>query len=448
MNRPDPQALATGRATTTTPSSPPRAADSDAAEWLNAHCYCVALDNTALEQQLAETGPITERMFAEHPVFVAPSDIADMRRCIEAVEAVTALPGYRANVLAQAPPIARHDPGPHGIFSGYDFHLSPTGPQLIEVNTNAGGALLALATTRAQRGECNPCEELIRPAAPLADFEASVLVSLRAEWIAAGMTRPLRHIAVVDESPETQYLHPEFLLFADLVERAGISCTVIDPIDLGFDGERLTANGRRVDLVYNRSTDFYLEHHHTTALREAYLANKAVLTPHPHAHALYARKSNLVLLSDAAFLHEIGVAAEHRDVLLAHVPATLRVDTANADALWSARKQYYFKPVTGFGSRATYAGRKLTRKVWRDIVSGDYIAQRVVDPSRRGRAHGNGNESLKLDVRHYTYAGKTELVAARLYRGQTTNFRTDGGGFAPVLVVPPLTPRDSNHRPY
>jgi hypothetical protein len=26
------------------------------------------------------------------------------------------------------------------------------------------------------------------------------------------------------------------------------------------------------------------------------------------------------------------------------------------------------------------------------------------------------------------------LVAARLYQGQTTNFRTPGGGFAPVFV--------------
>ncbi len=43
--------------------------------------------------------------------------------------------------------------------------------------------------------------------------------------------------------------------------------------------------------------------------------------------------------------------------------------------------------------------------------------------------------SRKMDVRLYTYAGKTLLVAARLYQGQTTNFRTPGGGFAPVLVV-------------
>ena len=37
---------------------------------------------------------------------------------------------------------------------------------------------------------------------------------------------------------------------------------------------------------------------------------------------------------------------------------------------------------------------------------------------------------------YYVYRGDVQLVTARLYRGQTTNFRTPGGGFAPVLAVP------------
>ena len=41
---------------------------------------------------------------------------------------------------------------------------------------------------------------------------------------------------------------------------------------------------------------------------------------------------------------------------------------------------------------------------------------------------------LKADVRNYAYAGEVRLVAARLYQGQTTNFRTPGGGFAPVFT--------------
>jgi hypothetical protein len=43
-----------------------------------------------------------------------------------------------------------------------------------------------------------------------------------------------------------------------------------------------------------------------------------------------------------------------------------------------------------------------------------------------------------------------QLLAARLYQGQTTNMRTPGGGFAPVLTTPfaaaaepPRAPRTS-----
>jgi hypothetical protein len=39
-------------------------------------------------------------------------------------------------------------------------------------------------------------------------------------------------------------------------------------------------------------------------------------------------------------------------------------------------------------------------------------------------------------VRNYVYEGEVLLRAARLYEGQTTNFRTPGGGFAPVIRYP------------
>ncbi|UUZ49727.1 hypothetical protein LP420_05925 [Massilia sp. B-10] len=44
---------------------------------------------------------------------------------------------------------------------------------------------------------------------------------------------------------------------------------------------------------------------------------------------------------------------------------------------------------------------------------------------------------LKFDLRAYTYGGRVQLLAARIYQGQTTNFRTPGGGFAPVVVLTP-----------
>jgi hypothetical protein len=59
---------------------------------------------------------------------------------VDAVEAAAQLPGYREAALSWAPPIANLDHGPIGALMGYDFHVTASGPKLIEVNTNAGGA--------------------------------------------------------------------------------------------------------------------------------------------------------------------------------------------------------------------------------------------------------------------------------------------------------------------
>jgi hypothetical protein len=67
------------------------------------------------------------------------------------------------------------------------------------------------------------------------------------------------------------------------------------------------------------------------------------------------------------------------------------------------------------------------------MTSQPYVAQSIVPPSQRHTAHDA--PALKVDVRCYAYLGHVVLIAARLYQGQTTNFRTPGGGFAPVLTL-------------
>ena len=79
-------------------------------------------------------------------------------------------------------------------------------------------------------------------------------------------------------------------------------------------------------------------------------------------------------------------------------------------------------------------GDRLTRGTFDKLLDGTYLAQESVAPPRRG---SNPQTALKYDVRAYVDPNDAQvlLLAARLYRGQTTNFRTPGGGFAPVVVV-------------
>jgi hypothetical protein len=310
---------------------------------------------------------------------------------------------------------------------------------LIEINTNAGGALLNAIVARTQNACCElEGDGLPTSATSTEDPEQAFIKMFLDEWEAERGQLPLASIAIVDENPQSQYMLPEFLLFKKLFEQNNINAVICDPSELAYHDQALWYGDQRIDLVYNRLTDFGLEATAHKPLLEAYLSDAVVVTPHPRAHALYADKRNLTLLTDEAALTAIGVDAKTRAILLTGIAHTVSVNPDDAETLWAARKQLFFKPAKGYGSKAAYRGDKLTRRVFGEILQSDYVAQTLVQPSERQLEVENKIVDFKLDLRHYVYKGETQLISARLYQGQTTNFRTPGGGFAQVLVVPCL----------
>jgi hypothetical protein len=418
----------------------------DSIELLNSECFFFSLDRDALARALdAELGRlglsdlVRERcrfVFSAQPVFVAAAQLQRMAQLVQAIESVVAMPAYREQTLAAAPAIARlgvH--GPRGVFFGYDFHLDQRRLGLIEINTNAGGAMLNAALARAQRAYCDAMDAMVPTSASVLAFEQRIVDMFHREWRLAGQgraARPLASIAIVDAAPAGQYLYPEFLLFQRLFERHGLRAVVADPSELVWRDGALWCDELAIDLVYNRLTDFYLEQPGNAAPREAYEQRGVVLTPHPQAHALFADKRQLALFSDPARLQALDVPPATQEILLAGVPHTEVVAAANADRLWSARRNLFFKPVAGFGSRAAYRGDKLTQRVWAEILSGDYVAQAILAPGERKLDKLDAVRPLKFDLRAYAHEGSVQWLAARLYQGQTTNFRTPGGGFALV----------------
>jgi hypothetical protein len=209
-----------------------------------------------------------------------------------------------------------------------------------------------------------------------------------------------------------------------------LAVEIADPSELTFRAGRLWFDNRPVDMVYNRLTDFALDDARHAAIASACVAGSVLVTPSPAHHRLIADKRNLAILADQDQLAAWGLAPEHLPALTAILP-TRPVDAAD----WQSRKGLYFKPAAGFGSRAVYRGDKLTRRVWSEIMSHDYLVQPIAVPPRR-RLGSEAGETVdaRFDIRLFTFADRPILSAARLYRGQTTNFRTPGGGFAPVLV--------------
>jgi hypothetical protein len=415
----------------------------DLAELLNRDCHCISVDRRALEDSmnpgleelvsLAESHP---HLFAASPVFVAHRHVETMGEVVQLLARLPRLEGYRDWALSGAPEVAAADTGPRGVFFGFDFHLAEDGPRLIEVNTNAGGALLCLHLARAQRACCDAVAPLTVGGADAEQIEGRWLETFREEWDHFGASRELRSVAIVDQDPRAQFLYPEMQLFRRLFEDAGLRCEVLDPRELRWDGERLrTANGT-VDLVYNRLTDFYLQETTSAALRDAYEARAVAVTPNPHVYALLADKRNLLAFSDDTLLATWGLDDRGREILRRTVPETRLVRPQDADELWSRRKELFFKPRTSHGSRGAFDGGKLTRKTFASILEGSYVAQRKVPPAERTLWVDGEERRLKVDLRCVAYAGEVQLISARLYRGQTTNMRTEGGGLATVFTVP------------
>ncbi len=391
---------------------------------LNIHCLC--------PQQGLQIAPHLK--IAAVPLFVAESDFDKMSNVVHTIDAIVHSPAWQQNVLAGAPAIAHRDAGNAGVLYGYDFHLSKSGPQLIEINTNAGGALIVTQILRAQSG-CCANENEASPLAQAQDAESNIIDSLLSDFSMVRGHRQPRLIAIVDTDPLDQYLYPEFERFAELLRARDLVVAICGPSELLATPDGLTLQGASVDLIYNRLTDFYFEGTQLSALRSAYADGSVVVTPNPHHHALYADKRHLAVLTDPQRLTLLGVDSAQQQILLSSIPETRLVDSENADLLWQQRKQFFFKPAAAYGGRGAYRGAKLTRSTFEQLVQEHYVAQREVEPPlRRARVNGETTE-LKADVRCYVYRGEIQLTAGRLYRGQTTNFRTPGGGFATVSTT-------------
>lgn len=409
----------------------------------NQQCLCVTLDRKLLADKLnkeAKDPDFSLRLFGERSdlfspvqVFLSAGELSRIQAVVDAIETTTRLPRYRKAVLDWAPAIAQPDFGPIGVFMGYDFHLDDSGPRLIEVNTNAGGAFLNSILARAQKACCGAASRSVIEMRN-DDFDSRVLEMFKSEWLLQRGDGLPGRIAIIDDWPEQQYLYPELLLARQLLSRHGISAVIGDARDLRYGAGKLHLDGLAIDLVYNRLVDFAFTLPEHAALAAAYRDGAVAVTPNPHNHALHADKRNLTLLSDSAAIKAFGLA----DDLLARlggIPRTVLVTPENAGSLWRDRKHLFFKPVSGYGGKAVYRGDKVTKRVWEEIAGGGYVAQTLIPPGKRVIELDGELTQRKMDIRLYTYGGQTLLSAARLYQGQTTNFRTPGGGFAPVFVM-------------
>lgn len=375
--------------------------------------------------------------FAQTILGLPVAELAVMRRAIGILFRTAHSRLYSERVDRDADAVARFASGAHGVFMGYDFHLTAEGPRLIEINTNAGGALLNGLHTAAL---CEPArlEWLCCNPPPIEEIETRIVETFRSEFRAVrGQGARLERVAIVDDRPSEQFLRREFELFVELFARHGIEARVADTQDLaGRADGGLELAGWPIDLVYLRDTDFQLASARTSVLRAAHLAGGVVVTPSPREHHLLADKRRLEIFSSPSQLEALGVDREDARFLAEVVPETRCLASMSFEDAWATRREWVFKPAASFGSKAVYRGDKISKKKLAEIhADASFLAQRHVAPGTTSVRTPDGDREMKFDVRAYAYRDEVLLLGARVYEGQVTNMRSPGGGFSAICVA-------------
>jgi hypothetical protein len=397
---------------------------------LNAGCFCLPLTQEALSTALGRHLPAADLprgtevlagLTADQPLFLPAGLKEDLWRRIEAVgEVLLALASQR-----QGESFDRERVLAAAAFDSFDFHLTTSGPRLIEINTNAGGAFLqpmlleALATPRSESG-LHPEQWLIDAFAELAP------------------DRSLRRVAIVDHRPTEQPLYLDMQLAAAALEKRGVAVDILDVAELERTGDALCGPNGAIDLVYNRLTDFELVEESSATLRAALEAGEVVLAPDPDVYRTFADKNLLVALSDPEQVRSLAAdCGVDADTVLDSVPHTERLEPDSADRLWAERRNQVFKPSSGYGSRGVYRGDKISRRKWQEILELDYLAQQFAKPSERVLRLAGNARPFKVDLRVWTHGIRPRFAAARLHSGQVMGLRSEGAGFAPILWIDP-----------
>jgi len=348
---------------------------------------------------------------SETPIPVSHNHFSRMYRFVCVMWQLKQHPEYLAGLQSELPETAGIEPEIPSVLMGYDFHLTPDGPKLIEINNNAGGLYI-------DDGRWLPQPALPEWHEPLT---ARLCNMFPATW---------RHIAIMDENVSQQYMYPEMLAYAELLENEGRNVCVVSPGDIKIQPDGLYVEEVRLDAIYNRHTDFYLEQPELAHIRKAFEKALVQLNPHPRSYALLGDKGRMVDWWKERFLEDFLPQGE-LELIRNIVPESRRLKDVDSEAIWHERKQWVFKPAARHGGKGVVLGKAMSRKRFAGLAPEETILQRYVPPSMVDLK----GEHFKLDVRLYTHGSRLLALAGRIWQGQVTNFRTEGSGWVPLSIV-------------
>jgi hypothetical protein len=291
----------------------------------------------------------------------------------------------------------------------YDFHIDNNqNLKLIEINTNAAFLLLGYHLYESKNINL-----------PVPNFSADELIKNIYEECTLNRNISPKTISITDSEPEQQRLYIEFLAFHYLFKKHGFQSEIIDIKKLK----------NPPDFIYNRSTDFYFTEPQSALLKEWFTENLCTISPNPHEYALLADKKRMTEWVN-------NIEKYSLDHIKKNLLKSFKVEGPISPELWEQRKLLFFKPMQSFGSKMSYRGASVSKKLLEQLIQDEAIlAQEYCPPQSLSFNINNETIEFKFDLRFYAYKEKVQLVVARLYQGQVTNLKSRHGGFACVEFI-------------
>ncbi|MGC2768083.1 MAG: hypothetical protein WB607_21435 [Candidatus Acidiferrum sp.] len=407
------------------------------------------------------------------PVFLSPQDEERVRRVAETIASIAerltsaalqdALLFQQFHLRPEEQALVRMDGGyaPASAASRLDAFLLPESLKFTEYNGESpAGAGYSESLSDIFRGL--PMMEEFKKrfevhSYPLSAKLLDALISTYVDW-GGKAKRP--QVAIVDWKEVPTW--SEFEILKDRFERMGIPVELVDPRELEFDGQRLLANGKSIELLYRRVliNDIVARPKDCEAIVKAHASGTVCVANNfrckiPHVKAFFA------VLTDEKNARYFSI--DERELIQRHIPWTRVVDDVKTEYdgepielleyIRKHQKNLVMKPSDEYGGKGVTLGWETEKKEWEAAIEqalpgakaakaqGCWIVQERI-PMRRGTFPyiGQANKvefkNMLVDFAPYLFRGRVAGYLTRLSSTSLANV-TSGGGQIPSFRVEP-----------
>ena len=335
------------------------------------------------------------------------------------------------------------------VSSRLDSYVSANGFQFLEYN----------AETPAGVGDQMQLEKILFRLPALKHFlednphwlpqpHRALLMSLLKAYREWGGEEDKPRIAIIDwDGVPTR---SEFRVLQDYFVAEGYPTLIADPHDLEYNGDYLSVEGSRIDIVYKRVViheflgKFGLDHPLVQAYRQG-----RVCMANSFRTKLAHKKSTFAVLSDPAY--EYLFNSVELEVIQKHIPWTCSVRPSRTifhgsefdleTLILNEREQFVLKPNDDYGGHGVFLGWESNEQQWQEavrvalqkpyVVQERVVLEKIGIPAYSDRVY---LDELFVDFNPFLFQNEVEGALIRLSPSSLLNI-TSGGGQTALLVL-------------